>query len=162
MIIAIKFLLLINLGFIAFQDFKERQVLWFFFPTSALFFALLHYTQAISWKIFLYEVITNWLLITCIISILYVYTKLISKKKFMGHSIGLGDILFFYAFGTGFQTVTFIVLLACSILFSLFTFLILKNRLKLKTVPLAGFMGLFLMVVLAMGEVFNTGLNYGY
>lgn len=80
----------------------------------------------------------------------------------MGHSIGLGDILFFYAFGTGFQTVTFIVLLACSILFSLFTFLILKNRLKLKTVPLAGFMGLFLMVVLAMGEVFNTGLNYGY
>ncbi len=151
-----------NLGFIAFQDVKERQVLWLFFPMLAILFTLLHYIQLDSGLILLWEIATNWLLVTCVILVLYTYTKLIAKIPFLGHSMGLGDILFFYAFGTGFGTTVFVVLLATSILFSLLSFLVLKHKMQSQTVPLAGFMGLFLIAVLGFSEIFKATLLYGY
>ncbi|MEC7264345.1 MAG: hypothetical protein VXW38_11445 [Bacteroidota bacterium] len=152
---------MVSLGLIAFQDFKERQVYWFYFPLIALLFALLHFNLTANWGVFLYEIAINWVLVTCIISILYTYTKLVSKKEFLGHSIGLGDVLFFYAFATGFPSISFMTLMVSAILFSLFTFLILKHRMKLKTVPLAGLMGLFLIFIVCYSLVFNNTLLYG-
>lgn len=143
------------LGYMAVQDFKTRKVIWFVFPLLMLFFGLLHFLNVTVHEIFFHHVLINFILICCIISILYVYTSLIAKKPFLGHSLGLGDVLFFYALGLGFPPLTFIVLFTSSIIFSLFTFLIVKNGLTLKTVPLAGLMGLYMIFVLLYGLIFK-------
>ncbi len=161
MIVVLKLLLISGLGAIAWQDFRERQVLWFLFPIIALLFAALHYLLAVDWRVFLNQLAINWVLVSCIVSILFIYTKLITKKRFLDHSMGLGDVLFLFAFATGFPTISFVVLLVCSILFSLLAFVIFKRRMESDTVPLAGFMGLFLIVAIGHGLIFNTSLIYG-
>nr|WP_286943708.1 hypothetical protein [Allomuricauda sp.] len=72
------------------------------------------------------------------------------KQKFLNHAFGLGDVLFLCAFAMGFPTVTFIILLVFSLLFSLIVCSVLKLFFELDTVPLAGLMGVFLIVTLLL------------
>ncbi|RDY60769.1 hypothetical protein DX873_00885 [Flagellimonas nanhaiensis] len=146
----------------AYQDFKERRVLWYIFPLIAVLSAFIHFTNTIHWKVFVYYMVINCILVSCVIAILYIYTNLIAKKAFLDHSIGLGDILFFYAFALGFPSTSFVVLFVCAILFSLFTFLSIKNRFKLRTIPLAGLMGTFLILIFSFDLFFNTTVLYGH
>ena len=100
----------------------------------------------------------NSLLISTIVIILYVYTKLIAKIKFLNHSFGLGDLLFFYAISLGFPTLTFIILFTFSILFScLVYFLFKKNK---STVPLAGYMSLFLLSTIIVSVFIDYPILY--
>ncbi len=153
---------MICLGSIVFQDFKERKVFWFLFPLAMLLFGLVHYLHVIELTIFFHHTLINSLLITCIITILFIHTRFILKKVFLNHSLGLGDILFFYALGLGFPTVTFIVLFVGAIIFSLFVFLLFKKTLKLETVPLAGLMGFFLVFVILFNLVSKSPSLYAY
>ncbi len=75
-------------------------------------------------------------------------------KKFED-TLGLGDVLFFIALGIGFPTLTFLVLLATSLIFSLLIYLIIKSNLKSKKVPLAGFQALFIFIILFINLMFN-------
>ncbi len=150
------------LGFIAFQDFKERKVLWFLFPFAMVLFGLVHFLQIDGLNLFSHYILINFVLITGIIEILFIYTKFILKKKFLDHSLGIGDIFFFYAFGLGFPSVTFIILFVSAVLFSLLVFLLLKKRLELDTVPLAGLMGLFLVFVVLVNLISKSPSLYAY
>ncbi|MEP3210681.1 MAG: hypothetical protein ABJN95_15875 [Maribacter sp.] len=78
----------------------------------------------------------------------------------MNHSIGLGDVLFFFVMGAGFPTMTFIILFACSLFFSLFTYLLFKSSMRVKTVPLAGLMSLFLSAVLMLDVIYGLPSLY--
>lgn len=153
---------MVCLGSIVFQDFKERKVYWFLFPMAMLLFGSLHFLHSTRPKVFFYYSLINSLLITSVIAILFVYTHFISKKAFLNHSLGLGDILFFYAFGLGFPSTTFIVLFVGTIIFSLLVFLLFKRRLKLDTVPLAGLMGLFLVFVILFSLVSKSPPLYAH
>ncbi len=144
--VLLKVLIIVCCGIMAFQDFKERAVTFILFPCLGLFLIILHLYNT-SEELFLLAIIANGILISCILSILFIYTKYIAKKQFLNTSFGLGDLLFFYAFSLGFPTVTFVLLFVGSILFSLLVFLISKTGKELKTVPLAGLMGLFLIGV---------------
>lgn len=150
------------LGYIAFQDFQERKVFWFLFPMAMILFGLVHFMTVEEHEIFLNYVSLNLLLVTLIIILLYGYSRFIAKDKFLNHSLGLGDILFFYAFATGFPTFTFIILFANAILFSLLSFLVLKKKFKQQTVPLAGFMGLFLVFMMCFELIFKSLSLYAY
>ncbi len=132
--------------FISYQDFKERLVSWVLFPLLGLCMGLLHYLHAET-QVFYLHITMNIILTSSILLVLYAYSKFISKTRFLNTSIGLGDILFFYAFSLGFPSTTFTILFACSVFFSVFLFFTLKHRFELKTVPLAGLMGLFLAFV---------------
>lgn len=153
---------MVCLGSIAFQDFKERKVFWFLFPLAMLLFGLVHFLHVIELTIFFHHTLINFLLITCIITILFIHTRFILKKVFLNYSLGLGDILFFYAFGLGFPTITFIILFVGAIIFSLLLFLLFKKTLKLDTVPLAGLMGFFLVFVILFSLVSKSPPLYGY
>lgn len=144
---------------ICYQDFKERMVHWFLFPLLGIALTLIFYKQT-EHSFFLISLVTNVILITLIIGILYVYSRIIVKKRFINHSVGLGDILFFYALSVGFPPMTFIILFVCSLIFSLLTFLFLKKGMKLKTVPLAGLMSLFLIMVLLSDSFFEIASLY--
>jgi len=144
--ILIKFLVILVCALIAFQDFKERAVSWVLFPIIGLLLAFL-FLNVTSFEQYSLFVMTNVLLVSGILLILFLYTKHIARMKFLNVSFGLGDLLFFYAFALGFPTLTFIVLFVGAILFSLVFFLFSKKERKKGTIPLAGLMGFFLMVV---------------
>ncbi|WP_163419239.1 hypothetical protein [Flagellimonas sp. HSM57] len=147
---------------ITYQDFKERKVFWFLFPLAMLLLGLLYYLQVTNASVFLYQILINTILVTSILSILFIYTRFITKKRFLNHSLGLGDILFFYALSLGFPTLTFIVLFVAATMFSLLVFLISKRNLKHKTVPLAGLMALFMVFVMLYDLIFKYPSLYGY
>jgi hypothetical protein len=138
---------ILGFGTIAFQDLKERMVHWVLFPIMGLLLAALQ-LQHISWEFVLFFGLANTALVSGVLLLLFLYTKYIGKKKFLNHSFGLGDVLFMYAFALGFPMVTFIVLFSCSLCFSLLGFVVLNYFVKTETVPLAGFMGIFLGMVL--------------
>lgn len=132
---------------IAFQDFKDRMVSWVLFPALGIGLGFLYLNQ-VSFEQYYPFVLINFIMVTAIIVILFLYTKFIAKMEFLNVSFGLGDLLFFYALALGFPTITFLVLFVVAILFSLGTFLVLKSKLKEPSIPLAGLMGVFLIGIL--------------
>jgi predicted membrane channel-forming protein YqfA (hemolysin III family) len=157
--VLLKVIVMLVCGLVAFQDFKERAVSWILFPIIGSLLAFL-YLNATSFEQYYLFVLTNTLLISGILLILFLYTKHIARKGFLNVSFGLGDLLFFYAFALGFPTLTFIVLFATSILFSLVVFLFSKTEKEKETIPLAGLMGFFLIGVFLLSFFPNVPSLY--
>ena len=144
--LVLQLLTMAGCSIIAFQDFKERAVLWVCFPIVALLLASIHISH-VGVEYFVFFALSNVILVSSVLFILFLVTKYFFKKAFMDVSFGLGDMLFMYAFALGFPTMTFILLFVGSIFFSLVSFTLLRSIKKTETVPLAGLMGVFLIAV---------------
>lgn len=159
MILLLKLAAIFCLGCISYQDFKERSVYWFLFPILAILMVCMHYLSTNSYILGL-SILSNIFLVSLVLLILFLYTKLIQRKQFLDTSFGLGDLLFFYALSLSFPTLTFIIIFVFSIFFSLLCFLIFKKNMKYETVPLAGFQSLFLLFVLSYSTLFKSPYLY--
>ena len=157
--LVLELLTMIGCGIVAFQDFRDREVMWVCFPAIALLLAGAHILQ-VGLEHFVFFAVSNILLISFVLFILWAITKYVLKRAFLDVSFGTGDMLFMYAFALGFPTVTFIVLFVASIFFSLLAFMLLKVFDKSGTVPLAGFMGIFLIAMLLISHLPNTPSLY--
>jgi hypothetical protein len=153
--VLLKILAVAICGTIAYQDLKDRMVLWVAFPVMALILTFIHIANS-GWELVLWFSATNLLLVSGILLLLFLYTGFFRRKKFLNTSLGLGDILFFYAFSLGFPTLTFVILFVGSLLFSLSLFLLLKSIQSMETVPLAGFMSLFLIGAMTLSFFIKT------
>lgn len=131
---------------ITYQDFKWRAVIWVLFPILASLLSYLNFIHQ-GTQFFGVSSLTNLILVTIILGILYLYTRLILKKPFYNISLGLGDILLFYVLALSFPTVTFIVIFTSSTIFALLFFLVINRKKNHTTVPLAGLMSLYLIGV---------------
>lgn len=69
------------------------------------------------------------------------YKRLINPFK----SIGLGDFLFFIAVIPYFSTLNYILYFVSGMIFSIFSFLIIKSISKTELVPLAGLLALYMI-----------------
>lgn len=145
----LQLLTIMGCGIVAYQDIKEREVMWICFPLIALFMGGVHLYH-VGFEGFIFPVFNNIILVSCVLILLWAITKFVFKKKFLNVSFGLGDALFMYAFAMGFPTVTFIILFVGSIIFSLLAFFVLKLITKTETVPLAGLMGIYLIALLLL------------
>lgn len=142
-------LLILVLIVIFWQDYKDRFVYWFLYPFVGILGLCIQLKLGYSSLFIFYSFIINLLFIATIISLLWIYTKYILKKKFYNTTIGSGDLLFFICLCTVFSVEVFIVLFVFSIITSLLLHLFLKNRYHNNvSVPLAGYMALFFGVVL--------------
>jgi hypothetical protein len=139
-------------GTIAYQDVKERMVYWVLFPVSGFLLGAMHLKES-SYTNFIISVSANILLVCSILLLLWIYFKIIKKQRFLNVSIGVGDILFFYAFALGFPIITFMILLISCFYFSLLAFVVLNFFVKAKTIPLAGFMCIFLIGILLISNL---------
>lgn len=144
---------------ITFQDLKERMVYWVLFPILGALLGVLYIHHSTMGHFYTFSLM-NIVLVTTIVSILYLYTRFIARMRFLNVSFGLGDLLFFYALALGFPTYTFIILFVSAILFSLLVFLISKSNNEMKTIPLAGLMGLFLIGVVLLSFFPNSPSLY--
>lgn len=138
--------LLIALAIIAFQDIKYRKIhvtLPFLIFGLSLFLCHLHF---LSWKVILGN--AAFFLIT--FSILTAYMSLKNKKiinPFEAY-FGLGDFLYFLAVTPLFYLKGYMSYFIFSLLFSLVVYYIFLKFLTQKTIPLAGFASLFLILVI--------------
>lgn len=135
----IKILLLIALGFITYQDVKDRQIYWFLLPFVGLCAGLIHFVSTLK-ELFLTSVIVNLIFVSILLLVVLLYTKFKLKTSFK-NALGLGDVLFYFAIAFSFSTISFIVIFISALIFSLVLHLTLKS--KHKTVPLAGYMSFF-------------------
>lgn len=157
----LQILTLVACGAMVFQDLKDREVTWFIFPLIGMGLAMAHLLRS-TLSMFLISVLGNILLVSCILLLLWGMTRFVLHKKFLDVSFGLGDMLFMYALALGFPTLTFIFLFVGSICFSLVALLVMKMFHKMETVPLAGYMGMFLIVVFLLTYWPTTPSLYTY
>ncbi len=142
----VKVLILVLLFTIAYQDIKERAVYWFYFPILMGLLILEHYTKVMMIHFYI-AISINIIVVLLVMIVLYIYARWKMKLQFFQEAFGLADALFFIAMALGFPTMSFIILFTSSLLFSLITSLFLQRNSKDKTVPLAGYISIFLMAV---------------
>jgi len=152
---------LLSYGIIAYQDVRDREVTWIWFPFLGISLGLVHGLQ-VGFPVFAYAVITNLILTSGILLLLWAVTRYVLKKPFLNVSFGLGDLLFLYAMALGFPTMTYVYLLVTSLIFSLVAFIPMKLFLKVNTVPMAGLMGLFLMTITLLSILPGAPSLYAY
>ena len=120
---------------------KERKVFWFLFPIIAIASGVLLYKNVAS-EAFYSTLLVNFIFIILLLLVVFLYSKL-KLKVSINDTFGLGDGLMFIALIFTFSSVTFLVLFVFGLIFSLALHLILKNKAKHTTVPLAGYLSLF-------------------
>lgn len=134
------------LFFIFLQDIKDRRVSVLLLAMNCLTLGSLHFLNG-NHKLLVSHTAINIGILTPMSLAIYAYIKLVLKTT-VQESIGLGDLFWILALAFGFPTVTFIVLLSFSFLFSLALHLLVKNYSKNPLVPLAGYQSLFLLLIL--------------
>lgn len=158
MSLVITILLVLTFTFILYQDVKDRNVYWFLYPLIGIFCFILS-----SFEIGIKNTTTNTLInisiVLLILGISKIYVTIKIKKTFINEVIGLGDILFFVFISCSFATITFIILFTFSLIFSLLLYLILDKK-QNKTVPLAGYMSLFYLLIYTIVYLLNFKILY--
>jgi len=150
-LLGILFILL--LGVLCFQDFKERKVTLILLVLAILLGGVIHVQQQ-DIEVFLAVIFFNLLIVFTLFLIISMYAK-IKMKQPIFNVFGLGDLLFFMALAVSFPTLSFLVIFVFSLIFSWSIFMLIKQHLKEKTVPLAGLQSLFLLLVLIINMVTN-------
>ncbi|WP_046758571.1 hypothetical protein [Kordia jejudonensis] len=139
----IKIILIISLTAIFFQDVKERKVYWFLFPVVACCTAYLCLSTT-QFEVYWRTSLINLSIIGSIFLVLQLYAKFKLKTE-LNEVFGLGDALLFIGFCVAFPVASFIVFFVFALLFSLLLHMVLKQKTKVQTVPLAGYMSIFLV-----------------
>ncbi|WP_019037738.1 hypothetical protein [Psychroflexus tropicus] len=140
--------IIITLGYITYQDLKERQVYVVLFPLLGGLMGLKHILNSFS-DPFLNAVGINLMVIGLMMLSIYLYSRFKLNQKLFT-VFGLGDLLFFICMALGFSSLNFIIIFVFSLIFSLLIHLTLRDK---NTVPLSGYMSLFLIMVYVGGEL---------
>ena len=147
MAIALSLLVVSMLAVIAYQDFRYREVLvWYF---VILFVASLPLvTKAVDFKTLLVNSIVNVCIVTFQLVVLTLYFSLKNKTvtNIFNNYLGVGDIVFFLVCCVWFSPMNFV----CFFLAALVTSLLIQSVLRFKTIPLAGIMAVMLVLVVGM------------
>ena len=117
-----------------------------------------YYTFHLQGVSILYNV--GFILVNILGLVAYFSIKSKSLVNPIDSSIGLGDILFFIAITPLFNLKPFILFFISGLLFSLMAHGISSLFKHQKTIPLAGYLSLFLMLNLVLKNVFN--INFGF
>lgn len=134
------------LGLTAFQDFKERAISIFIIP-ALIGVGVLH---AIENGLLLADIFASTAFVSVQLLLVYLYfsiKKRSFKIDFTNSYLGLGDILFFYAIVPFFGFYDFVIMLTGGLVFSLLAHYIYSLFYKTKTIPLAGWLSIFLIQI---------------
>lgn len=143
--VLLKVVLLVSLTAILVQDMKERRLYWFLPFFVLVSGGLLFYNEVLPDRFWL-AIAVNLCFVAILLSVVFLYTRYKLKIP-LRESFGLGDGLLFMALAFGLNSIPFIVTFVFSLIFSLSLHLALKKKSTFKTVPLAGYMGLFYIFV---------------
>ncbi len=138
---------------ISIQDFKHRAIHVYLLIGIAIISTIINTLEPL---LSLYEALKSIGFLVCT-SIGFMIYQTIKNKNItnpIDTSIGLGDILFFIVITPLFQTHNYILFFILGLLLSIFLFVITKKLRKHTTIPLAGYLALFLIVCFGL-KLFN-------
>lgn len=138
------FALILTLLYIFIQDCRERMVYTFLY-FLVLIFGFINQLFYSRFEVIITESFINLLLISFILITAKLFSVFFLKKKLINESLGIGDVFMFITLCFAFPVVSFLIFFVCSLLFSLFIHLV--SHKKRETIPLAGFMSLFFILV---------------
>jgi len=140
--------------FVFYQDVKYRQIHIvlpvLIFLNSFYFLTKKNYE---NYQVLLYNIV----FVVLTIGLLVVYMS-VKNKSFLNpfaNYFGLGDLLFFLAITPLFVTYNYILYFIFSMVFSAVLQLFFSKIMKVKTVPLAGFAALFLILIITKDLIFG-------
>lgn len=159
MMIAILHSIILVVLFIAFlQDWKFRAISWTIFPLLFGATVTLFFINEKPWQI----LCLNLLFIALVFTALFLYVA-IKRKKFVNlfrADLGLGDVLFLIGVAPLFWMQNFILFFITGMFFAAI-FQLLVNRWKpSQTIPLAGYLSLYLIVLGGVSYLLNIDLFY--
>ncbi|GAA3591031.1 general secretion pathway protein [Flavivirga amylovorans] len=151
-------LLIIALLLVLYFDMKKRMI-HIILPILIFCFSML--INYVSTNLKLIDTIYNigFLLINILGVILYFSLKTKALINPIDRFIGLGDIVFFIAITPLFKLETFIPFFIIGLLFSLLLYVIVLLFKKMKTIPLAGYLSLYLVINILIKNVFNINMS---
>ena len=149
MITAFNIISILGYVAVAVEDFSERTVHWWLFLLLALSGGLAFYSM-LDLELLLINIALNLCIVCLILAILLGYSRLVLKKPLFNVALGLGDALLFVVLAVSFPVYAFVVLFAFSVLFSLLLHLLFSKSQKHTTVPLAGYMSIFVTIALVL------------
>jgi hypothetical protein len=152
--------ILIFLGCIVFQDFKQRQISWFFIPLLlAGFIYKAFYTNN---GVGVNGLLVNVGFVLLQLTVLTIYMSVKNKKmvNIINSYLGIGDVLFFIVLCGAFSPINFLVFYLCSIVLTLIGYLLYNIMIKgsQKEIPLAGAMASG-MILLMIANIFLPKMN---
>lgn len=156
-----KFSLISIFFIILFQDYKDRKVYWFLYPSVGIFAFVLQMDVVTIYSV-LVNAGFNLLVVFILLLVSYLYASLKLQQPLLKEVFGLGDVLFFVSIAFSFSIISFFVLLIFSLLFSLLLHFVLQHKQAEKTVPLAGYMSLFFGVVYGISFFADSNFLYAY
>lgn len=156
---SLNFFVILLSAIILIQDLKYRAIHYlglvglFVLSTISLNFSGLELSQVYFSYIYL---------LVCFVAG-YIYF-VIKNKKFFNPFLslmGVGDVFYYISVVLFFNTSGFILYFVCSLIFSMFSFLILSffNK-KANTIPLAGFSSLFFLMLKLVALMLNKDFFY--
>jgi len=137
--------LLILFFMISIQDFRHRAIHAYLLIVIAIVSTLLNYIEPL---LSLYEIVKSITFLGCT-SIGFMIYQTIKNKHLenpIDTSIGLGDILFFIVITPLFQIHNYVLFFIVGLFLSILLFMITHKNSTHTTIPLAGYLALFLMV----------------
>jgi len=159
MVTALQIILILILLFVIYQDVKSRTI-HIVLPV-AVFIITLYINHNVSY-LELSGVFPNILFILINMIGLVLYTSLRNGKMSnpINKTMGMGDVLFFIALTPLFNLKPFILFFVSGLLFSLVLFGFNSLFKKVKTIPLAGYLALFLVLNMASHFVVNKSFLF--
>lgn len=152
MLLVLNICLMICLFFIVFQDFRQREISWFFIPlllAGFIYTAMYKENAGIAFKYILFNL--SFIIIQLVLLTIYMSVKNKKLVNIVNTYIGIGDILFFAVIAAAFSPFNFIVFYLISTILTLLGFA-LFNLLKgsSREIPLAGAMAGAMMILMIM------------
>ncbi|MEW4923118.1 prepilin peptidase [Algibacter sp. 2305UL17-15] len=151
--------LIVILGFVFFQDFRKRTI-HVALPIILFLLALVINYKSTDLRLNCVAYNMAFVLMNIIGLVLYFSLK---NRKFINPIdtyIGLGDIVFFLAITPLFNFKPFILFFILGLLFSLLLHLGFVLFKQVKTIPLAGYLSLFLTINIVAKYLFNVNLLF--
>jgi hypothetical protein len=163
MLLIVDLLLLICLGIIVFQDFKQREISWLLIPTLFAAFVgkallVIGINSTLITNTFLN---VGFVLIQLVMLTLYMSIKNKKLVSIVNTYLGIGDILFFIVLCVAFSPLNYIVFYLASTILTLIGFLFYNIISKKATseIPLAGAMAAVLLILMIVNKI-KPQLNF--
>lgn len=157
MAIILNIILGILLGAIIYQDFKYRAIHVFLVIGIFIFSCLSLWQHQKTLNPLFYIIV---FLITVLV-LLWIYITLKNRDlEAIKESIGLGDVLFFFAVAPLFSLRNYMLFFISGMIIALIFFMLFRNLMKTKFIPLAGILSGHLIVLKVLSLSLNCDLFY--
>jgi len=145
--ISLHIILIVGLLICVFQDIKDRGIHVLVLICIGLLTIVLNYKLNYNWSDIGYSV----LFLSVNISILFIFLSVKNKKmiNLFENYLGMGDVVFFLAVIPLFSFRNFILYFIVGMFISMFFHLVFNKFQNYDTIPLAGYLSIFLVFLLA-------------